>query len=1366
MATIRESVRESINERHLLVVLTLVIGLGACFFLYTHFAQKERAHFSEKKSVLETAFKASVQMYRLAMEGFYDTSLNTGEVLELMREASGAQENEKALARGRLYRKLFPLFKAMQRQNLRQLHFHLADGTSFLRFNMSEHYGDQLLGTRPLVKYAGEFKKPAQGFEIGHTATGFRYIFPLGDGDRHLGSVETLITTKALRDALAGIDPSRESSFILSGELNNSMLFSEQKWLYSPSTLNPDFLVEDANAFLPTSPPPLSPQALSINKALAGDPGLDAAMEKGLPFATSVNVDGHDFDVILLPLKDILERTTGYLVSYSRDRTVAEYRREFHASMFLVAGILALLFVLISRLRERSLALEAERGNLRAMNDALAEGVYVTNPEGVITRINPAGCQILGYSEEELLGQVGHDIFHCHEGNTYLAQAECLFLRALSRGESFDAEECFLGKDGKLLQVEVASRPIFSKGVFASTVTAFHDITERKRTEMALQESEFLQRSLMEHLPVGLIIIDAKTRIIEKVNPAAALLFGASEPEIIGKRCHRFLCPASESCCPIVDLGRNMDNSDRMMIRSDGTSIPVLKTVTRISVGGTDKLLECLVDIRDRKAAEESMRMLNRQLEQTIARAEKLASEADVANQAKSSFLAIMSHEIRTPMNAILGMVHLALGTDLSIRQRDYLTKVERSAKALLGILNDILDFSRVEAGKIALENVEFDLAEVLDNLAAVVGVRVQEGPEFVIMVDGNLPRVLIGDPLRLGQILINLAGNAAKFTHEGEIRVSVSLEDTTPGQSARLGFEVMDTGIGMTSEQIKSLFSPFSQGDASTTRRYGGSGLGLSICKHLVALMGGELSVSSQPAKGSTFAFTADFLLSSTASSTAPSTGDFSEILEEARQWRMLVIDDLDSSRQVILDALRGMGLDAVGVASAALGLDVLENDRGGAPWLVLVDWKLPDMSGFDFFERMARLPGLDPAPRAILLCPFGQGTLIKSAPEHGFAAVVTKPVSRTSLANGVSEALGVDLQLGHYCPVSLADESRALYDGGRILLAEDNELNQQVAKGILEQAGLTVVLASNGREALKMAEEGEFDLIFMDIQMPLMDGFEAARRIKSIARLVGLPIVAMTAHVLPEEQQRIREGGMDDHVFKPIDPDEVYRVLNRWLQPRACCVALPVQMQEGQDVPTLRDIDTCGGVRRFLGDKNAYFKTLLQVRREYSQAMSVLRAQLEGGAFKEARMYVHTMLGMCGNLGATRVVTAAADLERALDAGNLHEVDALYVQMRVSFDAMLSEIGRIGDFTARDQQLPVLDDQDLAALLEELLPGLRSRTPMNCQAVADRLCNAIPSRNYQGDVARVCALMDQYNYAPALALVENMLERMHRGR
>ncbi|MBE1425860.1 PAS domain S-box-containing protein [Desulfomicrobium macestii] len=1362
MASIRESIRESINERHLLVVLTLVIGLGACFFLYTHFAQKERAHFSEKKSVLETAFKASVQMYRLAMEGFYDTSLNTGEVLELMREASGAQENEKALARGRLYRKLFPLFEAMQRQNLRQLHFHLADGTSFLRFNMSEHYGDRLFETRPLVKYASEFKKPAQGFEIGHTGTGFRYIFPLGDGDRHLGSVETLITTKALRDALAGIDPGRESSFILSGELNDALLFPEQKWLYSASTLNPDFLVEDANAFLPTSPPPLSPQALSINKALAGDPDLDAAMEQGLSFATSVNVDGADFDVILLPLKDILERTTGYLVSYSRDRAVASYRREFHTSMFLAAGVLALLFVLISRLRERSLALDAERGNLRAMNDALAEGVYVTNPEGVITRINPAGCQILGYSEEELLGRIGHDIFHCHKGNTYLSKSDCPFLKALSRGEPYDAQECFLGKDGKLLQVEVASRPIFSKGLFVSTVTAFHDITERKHTEMALQESEFLQRSLMEHLPVGLIIIDAKTRIIEKINPAAALLFGAPEAEIVGKRCHRFLCPASESRCPIVDLGRNMDNSDRMMIRSDGTGIPVLKTVTRISVGGTDKLLECLVDIRDRKEAEESMRMLNRQLEQTIARAEKLASEAEVANQAKSSFLAIMSHEIRTPMNAILGMVHLALGTDLSIRQRDYLTKVERSAKALLGILNDILDFSRVEAGKIALENVEFDLTEVLDNLAAVVGVRVQEGPEFVIMVGGDVPRVLIGDPLRLGQILINLAGNAAKFTHEGEIRVSVSLEDTTAGQSARLGFEVMDTGIGMTSEQIKTLFSPFSQGDASTTRRYGGSGLGLSICKHLVELMGGELSVSSQPAKGSTFAFKADFLLSST----APSAGDFSGILEEARQWRMLVIDDLDSSRQVILDALHGMGLDAVGVASAALGLDVLENNRDGAPWLALVDWKLPDMSGFDLFERMARLPGPDPAPRAILLCPFGQGTLIKSAPEHGFAAVVTKPVSRTSLANGVSEALGVDLQLGQYCPVNLAGESRSLYDGGRILLAEDNELNQQVAKGILEQAGLTVVLASNGREALKMAEEGEFDLIFMDIQMPLMDGFEAARRIKSITRLVGLPIVAMTAHVLPEEQQRIREGGMDDHVFKPIDPDEVYRVLNRWLQPKACRVALPVQMPESQDVPVLRDIDTCGGVRRFLGDKDAYFKTLLQVRREYSQAMSVLRAQLEGGAFKEARMYVHTLLGMCGNLGATRVVTAAADLERALDAENLHEVDALYVQMRISFDAMLSEIGRIGDFTAKDRRLPALDDRDLALLLEELLPGLRSRTPMNCQAVADKLCNAIPSRNYQGDVARVCALMDQYNYAPALALVENMLERMHRGR
>ena len=1476
--------RRIILERHLLLMIALICGLGAGFFLYVNRVQKEEAHFSEQRMVLETAYRASVQMYQLAMQNFYDTSLNKLEVLEIMNAASLTQGEGRDLARGRLYRTLYPTFVAMQRQNLRQLQFHLADGTSFLRFHMSEHYGEQLFEIRPLVRLANLYKRPAQGFEVGKSASGFRYIFPLGLGGQHLGSVEVLITTKALRDALAGLDPRREYSFILSRALTESVLFPEQQWLYSQSSLHPDFLVEDANALLPTSPPSLSKTAQAINLELRQHEALQKAMSQGLPFSTNVVVDGQNFDVILFPLKDVLDRTTGYLVTYAPDQILPTFRQEFQTYLLLVALALGLIIFLLTRLRDRTLTLEVERGNLRVMNDALAEGVYVTNPDGVITQINPAACAMLGYGEEELLGQVAHEIFYAHADGGE-AHPGSPFMEATRQGRSYDAVESFRDKQGRVFEVELASRPISEHGGHAGAVTAFHDITERSRTEQALRESEergrklstvveqspvsvvitdtegaieyvnpkfeqktgytlvevagqnprflksgnmpveiyedlwrtilaggewkgelqnkrkngelfweyvtispirderrithfvalkediteqklmrealreseFIQRSLMEHLPVGLIIVDAQSRVIESINPAAAELFGAPAEEIIGQRCHHFLCPANDFSCPILDLGQNMDNADRIMNRKDGTSLPVLKTVTRISIRGQDKLLECLVDISSRKAAENSLKELNLQLGKAIARAEGLAHEAEVANQAKGIFLANMSHEIRTPMNAILGMTHLALGTELSFRQRDYLLKVERSAKSLLGILNDILDFSKVEAGKIAIEQIEFDLGEVLDNLAAVVGMRVQDEQEFVIMVDREVPRLLRGDPLRLGQVLINLAGNAAKFTHQGEILVRIALDGPIAGSTARLRFEVADTGIGMDAEQIKSLFSPFTQGDASTTRRYGGSGLGLSISKHLVRLMGGDLQVRSQPGKGSAFYFTLDFEMS--AKSLSSTVRPF--VAEDVPDCRILVVDDLDSSRQVILEALRQMGLDACGAASGVQGLEVLEAGGPGFAWLVLLDWKMPDMTGFEVWERIFKLD-LDPRPRAILLCPFGKDALARKALELGFAAVVTKPVNRTSLANGLREALAVDLEHGHYCPVGAEPGSVARYAGGRVLLAEDNEVNQQVARGILEQAGLKVVVANDGLEALQLAEEENFDLIFMDIQMPRMDGFEATRRIKANPRLGDLPIVAMTAHVLHEERQLIMDAGMVDHVFKPVDPADVYRVLKRWLQPVAGALSVEPSALEIEGLPMLAGIDVRAGLIRFLGDKDAYCGILRQVRQKYSQSMSVIRAHLDRGEWDEARMLVHTMRGVCGNLGAMDVFAAASRLDDELRGEERANVEVFFAQLRSGFEDMLREIDRLKQPEFCPVPVPMLEPEALAELLTSLIPALRSRTPRKCQAVADTLRGFELPDIFKNDLTRMCVLMDQYDFAPALELAQRVLEKI----
>ena len=1472
-------------ERNLLIFLALLLGLGAAYLLHSNRIEKEKAHFSEQSSVLRTAFKASVQMYRLAMDGFYETSLDTPEVLEIMKKACQARGTERDIERGRLYRLLSPTFESMKRHNLRQLHFHLPDGSSFLRFHLSEHYGDQLADKRPLVRIARDFARPAQGFEVGRTATGYRYIFPLNKDGEYLGSVETLITTKALRDALAALNPDREYSFILSRTQAEKLLFPEQNWLYSTSSLHTDFMVEDANALLNTSPPPLTDTARSINSILRDEVNLQKAMAEGRAFATSAAVKTGNYDVILLPLKDVTERTTGYLISYSPDRVVPSYRTEFRTYILVVVLVLLLLLLLLVRLRERTAALEIERSNLRAMNDALGEGIYVTDGSGVITRINPAGCAILGYAEEELLGRVGHDMFHCHEANTFLSQENCPFLTALNRGERYDAEEIFLTRDGSLLYVEVASRPIFKQGVHAGSVTAFHDISERKRTEKALRESEergrklstvvyqspvsviitdtegtieyvnrkfeettgytldevagknprivksgemppeiygnlwntildggewkgelhnrrkdgtlfwenvtispireaggishfvalkediterktmeealrdseTLQSSLMEHLPVGLVMIDATSRTIESVNPAAAGLFGAPAEQIVGRRCHNFLCPANEDSCPIMDLGQNVDNSDRVMIRADGSRIPILKTVTRVRIGGQDKLLECLVDISTRKEAEEAMQQLNSQLEAAIQRAEGLTREAEVANQAKSSFLANMSHEIRTPMNAILGMVHLALGTELSGRQRDYLVKVERSAKSLLGILNDILDFSKVEAGKIVMEHAEFNLQEVLDNVATVVGVRVSEDLEFVITVEGRVPRFLQGDSLRLGQVLINLAGNAAKFTRKGEIRIDVRIEASDSQDRITLVFEVSDTGIGMSQEQVLTLFTPFSQADVSTSRQYGGSGLGLSISKHLVEMMGGELSVQSQLGEGSIFTFSAVF-----PRSRRPELFRFERAdMAPLPPVRVLLVDDSKTSRDFVRECLQERGLDVRDAGAAHEALDILSRAEQGPPWLVLVDWHLPDMKGADLWERIMD-SGMS-AERGILLCPFGRESMIRNASAYGFSAVVTKPVSRSVLEIGLRETFGINEASSDFCSVSPEDGARFVCKGGRILLAEDNELNQQVARGILEQAGLSVSVAANGEDAVRMVGEADFDLVFMDIQMPVMDGFEAARRIKADPRLAGLPVVAMTAHVLPEQRQKIKAAGMDDHVFKPIDPAEVYRVLNRWLG-RGAFAAQTSSAEDGGDLPALTGFDLPGGLSRFLGDQGAYVEALLQVRRDYGQAVAATRGHLDRGDLEDARAFVHGLRGMCANIGAVRAAEAAGNLERCLAAGCRTGEQALFESFRDAFESMLGEIGRLSPPVTHSGSAEDIDEHALAALLEELLPGLRSRTPLKCRDAAERLRDAVVPKAFREEITRICTLTDQYNFIPAQKLTEQVLGKIRK--
>jgi CheY-like chemotaxis protein len=503
-------------------------------------------------------------------------------------------------------------------------------------------------------------------------------------------------------------------------------------------------------------------------------------------------------------------------------------------------------------------------------------------------------------------------------------------------------------------------------------------------------------------------------------------------------------------------------------------------------------------------------------------------------------------------MNAIIGMTHLALKTELTTKQRDYLTKTRVAAQALLGIINDILDFSKIEAGKLQMEKTEFHLDDVIDNLSSVVGQKAQEkNLEFLIAAPDDLSPSLVGDPLRLGQVLINLVNNAVKFSARGEVLVTVAIEERVSDR-VKLKFSVRDTGIGMTPEQTARLFQPFSQADTSTTRKYGGTGLGLSICKRLVEMMGGDIWVESIYGQGSSFFFTAWFGIGS-------ARPERKRFIPNLAGVRALVVDDNALACEILADALKVFALRVDSVSSGESAIRELAAADLQDPYqVVLMDWHMPSMDGLEASSHFLCSGRLKNVPKIVMVTAFGREEVRAQAEEMGIKGYLLKPVSPSLLYDTLMNVFGVAEQEDDRSRPKKKEEDipSPNVNGIRILLVEDNEVNQQVATELLESAGAIVTIADHGSEAVRILTEGKdpssFDVVLMDLQMPEMDGFTATRLIRAEPRLQGLPIIAMTAHALVEERQRCLEAGMNDHVAKPIHPDALFATLLRWAKPR----------------------------------------------------------------------------------------------------------------------------------------------------------------------------------------------------------------------
>jgi signal transduction histidine kinase/DNA-binding response OmpR family regulator len=665
-----------------------------------------------------------------------------------------------------------------------------------------------------------------------------------------------------------------------------------------------------------------------------------------------------------------------------------------------------------------------------------------------------------------------------------------------------------------------------------------------------------------------------------------------------------------------------------------------------------------------------------RAAEEAKIQAEAAKSEAETANQIKDEFLANMSHEIRTPMNAIIGLSHLCLQTVMSVKQQDYLKKINGSAKSLLRILNDILDVSKIEAGKMEIEQTTFELEDVMGNVATIVGNRAHEKKiEFLLQTTPDVPQLLIGDPLRLSQVLINLAGNAVKFTQHGEVIVRVARARETNNEVV-LRFSVIDTGIGMTQQEIDKLFHPFTQADSSTTRKFGGTGLGLTISKRLVEMMGGRIWVESNPGFGSRFIFVARF------QKPEKQLNYGLAAIDDLRGLRVLAVDQSENSLHILQGYLESFGLNVAGAGKIEDALNLVKgaNEEKKPFGLVVINCKLPEMDGIELTRRLHELTFLSFRPKVLMITSSDQDELMQKMDSQTVDGILAKPFQQSKLLDAVSKVSGRSvLSSGRFKIISeqLNPELLSHIRGARLLLVEDNEINRQVAQEMLEGFGLDVTTAENGEEAIALLAAEEFDGVLMDMQMPVMDGVTATRLIRKNPRFAKLPIIALTANVMVSEQNEFVGAGITDYIGKPIDPDRLVTALAKWVRPTrapaSTAISSPAE-QEGEEVqkvqevkktesetlPDLPGVNVAETVRRMGGSVTLYLKLLDKFRTTERNFVTTIRETLAADDLKTAERQAHTLRGTAGTLGAKNLQELAASLEGCIHKEEFGEVES----------------------------------------------------------------------------------------------------------
>jgi len=895
--------------------------------------------------------------------------------------------------------------------------------------------------------------------------------------------------------------------------------------------------------------------------------------------------------------------------------------------------------------------LERQRAFYERISETLGEGLYVQDANGRCIYMNSEAEKLLGWLRADFIGMPVHDTIHRQTADGQaLSAGDCPIMRGVKeKGNASFNDQVFVRKDGSVFPVALVSKASYNdQGKMETLVVAFQDISERKYAEDALNKSEIRLRTLFDSTSDAVMLINEKGFF--DCNKATLRLFGYTSVEEFCS--HTFISVSPEKQPGGADQPEGIDsvmlanmhlgiakeagshNFEWVHMRGDnGKTFDAEVLLNAMELDGRIILQATVRDITERKQAENLLWQAK--------------SAAEQANKIKSDFLANMSHEIRTPMNGIIGMTELALDTELTQEQKEYLSLVKSSADSLLHIVNDILDFSKIESGKLDIENIEFSLEYAMrDTMKSLAQRAHQKNLELILHIEPNVPDRLIGDPGRLRQVIINLVGNAIKFTESGEIEVSVRCTAGAPVNHARLQFSVRDTGIGIPRDKFAAIFESFSQADTSTTRKYGGTGLGLTISAQLVELMGGKIELESVVGQGSNFHFT---LLVSTVS-VEPLT--HYQQTGRIAGMSVLVADDNATNRLLLQEILRNWKMIPTVVENGEQALAELERaaQRGEPYQVALLDLQMPGLNGFELAERIRQYPD---AARAtvMMLTSEGQRGDAARCRELGVASYLMKPVSQFDLLDAIMTALGEPAQQtpGLITRHSLSESRRKL----KLLLAEDNVVNQTLAVRILEKLGHTVTVAKNGLEAVQQFGNGVFDAILMDVDMPVMNGYEATGAIREHEQSTGthIPIVAMTAHAMQGAREECLRHGMDGYLTKPIDAESLWHELDRQTQ-------IPVDNVDSGQIQSALSVADFDKALKTMDNSTELFNEIARLFLEDAPPhMQRIKDALVEGNLKKMHHSAHTIKGMAGIFAADRVVQMAERVEMNSDQSTCEE-------------------------------------------------------------------------------------------------------------